>query len=416
MAEEAFYGIAGDIVRIIAPVSEACPEAILGQLLIVLGNLMGRTACRKQASTHHLNEFAVLVGPTSRGRKGTAWNAVHNLAREVDQQWLSERVKDGLQSGEAIIHAVRDPVIGIPKGGKGRPPKGVAPVLEVLDPGVADKRLLVLEEEFGRLLTVASRTGNTISSTFRKCWDGNEWLYVEGKISPEKATGAHISMIGHVTLSELLECLREVENRNGFSNRVLWIATRRTKKIPLPIWINWKKDHSRIIQKLKDVLSNINAVASREIDWSPEGKKAWKHFYNSIPDGDAGVVGSIIARTEAHVLRLTMLYTVLDNSTLMEPKHLKAAIAFWRYCERSAQWAFAEKTGNWMADRIYWALQREPQGMTRQQIGEECFKRHHTKSQLDIAFASLQEANLAEMKLERTKEVKRPTERWFVRQ
>jgi hypothetical protein len=99
----------------------------------------------------------------------------------------------------------------------------------------------------------------------------------------------------------------------------------------------------------------------------------------------------------------------------MEPKHLKAAIAFWRYCERSAQWAFAEKTGNKMADRIYWALQREPKGMTRQQIREECFNEHCTKALLDLAFANLREAKLAEMKLERTQQAKRPAERWFAR-
>src|SRR5262249_6008654 len=176
---------------------------------------MGRTICRKQGRIHHLNELAVLVGPTSRGRKGTAWRAVDNLARELDSQWLAERVKDGLQSGEAIVHAVRDPVIGIPRG---RPKKGASAQTQVIDAGVSDKRLLLVEEEFGRLLIVAARSGNTISTTLRKCWDGNEWIHVEGKISP--TTGAHISMIGHITLTELLECLREVENRNGFSNRV----------------------------------------------------------------------------------------------------------------------------------------------------------------------------------------------------
>jgi hypothetical protein len=51
-----------------------------------------------------------------------------------------------------------------------------------------------------------------------------------------------------------------------------------------------------------------------------------------------------------------MLFAILDHSTLTEPKHLQAAIAVWDYCERSAQWAFGEKTGNKMVDRIYWAL------------------------------------------------------------
>jgi hypothetical protein len=169
------------------------------------------------------------------------------------------------------------------------------------------------------------------------------------------------------------------------------------------------------VDALSKILYDINSVAAREIGWSPEATIAWQKFYNAIPEADAGIVGSIIARSDAHVLRLTMLYAVLDDSCLMTPAHLRAAIAFWRYCERSAQWAFAEKTGNKMADRIFWALQHEPGGMTRQQIREECFNEHCTKTTLDLAFASLQDANLVEMTLERTKQARRPVERWRIK-
>lgn len=415
MEPEAFYGIAGQIVKIIEPLTEASPESILSQLLIAFGNCVGRGPYRKQAGIHHLNEFMVLIGPTARGRKGTAWNAIQNLLAAIDQHWLADRIKDGLQSGEAIVHAVRDEITAPVPMHKRKAGHAQGLQMAVLDPGVTDKRLLLLEEEFGRLLTVAARTGNTLSSTLRKCWDANQWLHVEGKVSPEKATGAHVSMIGHVTLMELLQCLNEIENRNGFSNRVLWVATRRTKKIPLPGWINWKKTYPKIVVALSKILSDINAVPARQMDWSPQGNAAWQTFYTSIPEADAGILGPIIARSDAHVLRLTMLYAILDASCLMTQHHLRAAIAFWQYCQRSAQWAFAEKTGNKMADRIFWALQHEPNGMTRQQIREECFSDHCSKTTLDLAFASLQEANLVNMKLERSKQAKKPTERWFAK-
>jgi hypothetical protein len=42
MDDEAFYGLAGDIVRIIEPHSEASREAILAQLLVEIGNEVGR--------------------------------------------------------------------------------------------------------------------------------------------------------------------------------------------------------------------------------------------------------------------------------------------------------------------------------------------------------------------------------------
>jgi len=55
------------------------------------------------------------------------------------------------------------------------------------------------------------------------------------------------------------------------------------------------------------IIANINAASAREMDWSQEGRIAWQKFYHSIPEFDAGIVGSIVARSDAHVLRLTMV-------------------------------------------------------------------------------------------------------------
>lgn len=74
MDEKAFIGVAGEIVEIIEPVSEASREAVLAQLLVAFGNMIGRGPHRKQAGIHRLNEFAVLVGETAIARKGTSSN------------------------------------------------------------------------------------------------------------------------------------------------------------------------------------------------------------------------------------------------------------------------------------------------------------------------------------------------------
>jgi hypothetical protein len=250
----------------------------------------------------------------------------------------------------------------------------------------------------------------------RKAWDAKKWLHTEGKISPEKATDAHISMIGHVTIKELLDCLKEVENKNGFSNRVLWIATKRHQKLPLPEWIDWRSSkHSEILGRVSEIVRKLGPNApAREIHWSSEAEKDWSEFYKSIKETGSGIVGAIIARSDAHVLRLTMLFAVLDGSAAMMPKHLKAAIAFWQYCERSASWIFGEKTGNKAADKIHWALQREPKGITRTKIALEVFNNHISKTNMDIAFSTLLDANLAYFKSERVNGDK-PIQRWFER-
>ena len=403
MGTDAFHGIAGEIVEIIAKQSEACREAILAQFLVGFGNILGRGAHKRQGAAHYLNEFTVLVGETSFGRKGTAWNAVEDLFEILDPGWLSNRVSDGFQSGEAIVHDVRDPRVIINVRSKTN------------DPGVTDKRLQIFEDEFGRFLTAAARQGNTLSETARKAWDARRVLNTKGKISPEKATGSHISLIGHITRLELLKSVQEIENKNGFSNRILWIATHRAKTVPEPLPVQWAKDHPQIIKSLEDIVVTFGQGQRRELAWSNDGRTDWCDFYNSLKGSSSGIIGSILARSVAHVLRLTMLYTVLDQSALMEPKHLKAAIAFWEYCVQSAQWVFGEKTGDKIADRIYWALQRESQGMSRQQIQEDVFSKHCSKVTLDAAFTALINADLVFMRLERTQQARKPCQRWFIK-
>ena len=168
MGEAAFQGIAGEIVRIVEPVSEASREAILAQFLVAFGNLIGRGPHRKQAGIHRLNEFVVLVGETAIARKGTSWNATQTLLSAINEEWLATRMRDGFQSGEAIVHSVRDTLYGTIPVNKRKAGKADKAENTILDLGVDDKRLLIVEEEFARLLIVASRPGNTLSSTLRK--------------------------------------------------------------------------------------------------------------------------------------------------------------------------------------------------------------------------------------------------------
>src|SRR5215813_6346143 len=67
----AMYGLAGDIVRTIEPHSEADPVALLLQILVLTGNVIGANPYYAvEGDAHNANLFAVLVGPTSKARNG----------------------------------------------------------------------------------------------------------------------------------------------------------------------------------------------------------------------------------------------------------------------------------------------------------------------------------------------------------
>lgn len=141
--------------------------------------------------------------------------------RAADPRWVDERVLNGLSSGEGLIHAVRDPVVSRDKTGE----------KVVLDDGVEDKRLLVMEPELAGVLKVMSREGNTLSPVIRQAWDEGT-LQTLTKNSPTRATDAHVSIVGHVTKAELLRHLTETEAANGFANRFLWLLVKRSKELP----------------------------------------------------------------------------------------------------------------------------------------------------------------------------------------
>src|SRR4029453_8819628 len=78
------------------------------------------------------------------------------------------------------------------------------------DPGVADKRLMIYESEFASVLKVCQRDGSILSMTLRQAWESGN-LQNTIKNSPERATGAHVGCIGHITTEEVRKLLATTE-------------------------------------------------------------------------------------------------------------------------------------------------------------------------------------------------------------
>ena len=109
MGKAAMHGLVGEIVRTIAPHTEADPAALLLQLLAAFGNVVGRRPHFKVEADHHApNLFIALVGKSARGRKGTSWGYVLELFRRVDAEWAKQRIQPGLSTGEGLIAMIVD--------------------------------------------------------------------------------------------------------------------------------------------------------------------------------------------------------------------------------------------------------------------------------------------------------------------
>jgi hypothetical protein len=226
MSEDAYYGVAGSVVDIADKTTEASREAMLVQFLIAAGNRIGRSAVLKHSGYNFCNDYCVLVGETSTGRKGTAWGVVYHVFDTFVPEWC-KRIYSGIQSGEGVIHATRDEFV-THKNGKA-----------CVHSGEDDKRILIIEEEFVRLMTVMARKDSTLQPILVEMWDSRKWLRTTSKASSEKSTGVHGSLIGHITPTVLQSMINKSQIQGGFANRLLWVAVEgKPDPVYEPIWIN----------------------------------------------------------------------------------------------------------------------------------------------------------------------------------
>jgi hypothetical protein len=215
-------------------------------------------------------------------------------------------------------------------------------------------------------------------------------------------------MIAHITIHELKRQLNSQEMASGFANRMLFAAVRRSKELPFggkPIDF---ESFAGALRSAKRFAQDVD-----QMKMSGMAKALWGEGYSELTRERAGLIGDITARGAPHVLRLAMIYALLDQSELIRPPHLHAALEVWRYCRESAEYIFGGATGDSTADRIYAELMsRHPQGMKRKEISA-LFAGNKSSSEIEMALAFLKGNKLARDELVRTPG--RPAEVWFAR-
>ncbi len=273
-SDEMFRGLVGELVDLFKPYTEAGSVAIVAQNLVMFGSAVGSgPVCYVGETTHHTNENLLLVGTSSRARKGDSCNIASRTLTDADPTW-TQSIASGLSSGEGLIAAVRDPVWKPNADGE-----------QVI---VDDKRLCVLESEFSTALKQFSRQGNVLSSVIRDAWDCKPVLRTLTKNSPLRATGAHISIIAHTTPEDLHAHLNDTDTANGLGNRFVVILTHRERKLPNPGRAP-ADDVSALVAKVEASFEFARGV--KEIRRSVRGRAALERGLREADQGPAGTHG-----------------------------------------------------------------------------------------------------------------------------
>lgn len=371
----ALHGLPGRIVNTILPHTEADPAAMLFTLYSSAGALIGRGPhMLAGAEEHGARLWPLVIGRTAGGVKGTSYAEVRRVLKATDPDFMSLRVVGGLSSAEGLIFAVRDP-------------NGDDEDADHFDPGVSDKRLLVVETEFASVLAQGKREGNTLLPLIRQAWDGGTLRTMT--VRPRVATDPHIVIIGHITPTELRVKLNEAERAGGTMNRFLPVLSKRSKLLP---------DGGDLDAATIKALGAELAVAIdkakhlHRLKRSTDAAKYWRELYTRLASDHAGdgKVAQIVARAAPQVLRMSVMAALLDGHDYIDVPHLQAAEAMWSYVEDSTWYVFSDGSGNPDLDRLKAFVDAAgDDGVTRTAIVAGCFGRHRKKAQIDALWADL---------------------------
>lgn len=398
---KAFQGLAGDIPRVLDETTEADPAAVLAQALAIFGWLVGNTGNAGHLlianEQHGPRVWPVIVGDTSSGAKGTSWAAAWRPFRKLLEGDTSTPVhSNGLSSGEGLIEAVRDE-IGDPADEKG------------WFPGVDDKRLLVRETELASVFHRMNREGNTLGPLLRQAWDGGDLRTLTRK--PISATDPHIVLVGHISPGELAAVVRAQDVNGGTLNRFLFIASRRSKRLPYG-----GNAPPEVVEDLAIRIGRALLAASTagRVNLSEDGSRVWAGMYSRLTaDRPDSVLTKATGRRAPHVLRLALLYALMDECRTIDVRHLEAAAALEQYSVDTAAYVFSASQATArqqsMAELAKFIEDGGIDGRTRTEISREHFRGNRKASEITLMLRELVESGHVRETTEGRKTVYRHT-------
>jgi hypothetical protein len=386
LGEAAYHGPIGTFLRALDPHTEATAAAIIAHLLPAIGTIIGPGPYTWAGTRQAARVNTLLIGPTSTGRKGTALAPVDELMMLVDPAFWQEQRVGGLSTGEGLIAKVADRRTKDPDTGEWEEEE-------------VEKRLYVVEEEFSKVLAQIRREGNILSQVLRESYDsGNLGVLTRG--SPLQAVGAHIAITGHITPEELHDRFNHIEMANGFGNRFLWFLVKSDKVLP-----RCQPIPQSIFDKFVPTIRRVCNYRSVHIPLADASMGRWaKEIYPALREDKPGFAGALTARGSSMVLRLALIYFLLDpppkgGSRGIAPEHLDAALAVWDYCEQSVQMLFRTRAGTFLGDKILTLLANGP--LTKDEINNHLSPKQ--KAEAGGVLAHLEAAGLIrKAKVEKT--------------
>jgi hypothetical protein len=225
----------------------------------------------------------------------------------------------------------------------------------------------------------------------RQVWDGQD-LGVMTRKRTLRATAPHICIIGHITADELNQEMDDLSTANGLANRFLFCCAQRSRLLPF----GGGPEPATLDELRRRLALALDTAPRGEIGFDIAARTLWEAAYPDIAGERYGLFGALTSRGAPQIVRIALIYALLDGSPQIGQAHLEAALAVWQYAEASARFAFANRTGNPVADRILVSLRdAAPNGIATRELFA-LFDRHIGAAGINTALRQMQQQGLAE--------------------
>lgn len=323
---EAFQGVLGEAALRSWETSEAPPEAILLSLLTAAGSHLGSCRAAFGDTRYGLNLYSLIVGPSSRGRKGASWGSAKRI---IDLALPDFPIAGGFGSGEALVDYVNNSSTG---------------------------QVFLLEQEFARFLTSCNREGSSLSMVTRQAWDGERLQAISRTSTPTSTNRAHLSILGHLTSADL-SSISPADLRNGLVNRFIFCASMRSRSLPLGTGMSsyaLKELALNIQTAFRRIETRLAEMITPHLVVMPSPSVATRYMEDELAWSAPVEHEDLLGRFWPNLVRVACILALLDGRSMIEDEHYEAARAIMDFSASSVEWIFADAGDDDVRDSLMW--------------------------------------------------------------
>ena len=222
----------------------------------------------------------------------------------------------------------------------------------------------------------------------------------------------------------------QVQQAGGLESRLLYAYVSASHKVSpfakpadtsdLVERIQWVIEESQtaVLRNADPISADLcrmrGVMPSQEFPVSIDVQDKWHDLMEELYQGDRAL-GAMFDRGQDQVIRLAVLYALGDLASEVKVEHIRAALALWRYCAKSAEVIMSvpyarippkvnpeklAKLFRYLKDRFESGA--DDGWVTRTEIKAKLFQSNTSKDELDAMFADL-EAKVVGLEISRPK-------------